>query len=407
MSFTKADGAKIKITFDQPITAGAASEQSHFTVTVPEYDYVPGGVLQNVTKTVKSTYALAGVQQTLDLSAGTLIDTSVSADVLYLRETSGTSGDTYYYNSEQLPQIPTVSEYPYVAIRKDTTSNRFDAIYSQTPYYYSPTAIWTNDGVYAIRYALPLDKSGSWAYFDQSHSGFTSSDTRKVFWANSDITDGKGSSEIWLAGSAPVGNITYGASGHAIFAVTGITAAVAESSISWAESKPTGTTLTVSVSTDGTNYSAVTNGGQFLPPGSYDNATAYIKIELATTDATATPTVSDLHFVLRTSEDKYAMVLEMEPQQRFESAAGNITVAYDGAGTLQGAGGPVAAFSRTFAPTELVAKPHQNDAEHISIASVAAAGTLTRIYYRDGAAFEHISIAGITAVGKLTNVKDI
>ena len=106
-------------------------------------------------------------------------------------------------------------------------------------------------------------------------------------------------------------------------------------------------------------------------------------------------------------DDAKELVLEMEPLQRFESAAGDITVAYDGAGTLQGAGGPVAAFTRAFAPTELVPKPHQNDAEHISIASVAAAGTLTRIYYRDCAALEHISIAGITAVGKLTNVKDI
>ena len=84
MSFTKADGAKIKITFDQPITAGAASEQSHFTVTVPEYNFVPGGTIQNITKAVKSTYALAGVQQTLDLSAGTLTDTAVSNGVLSL-----------------------------------------------------------------------------------------------------------------------------------------------------------------------------------------------------------------------------------------------------------------------------------------------------------------------------------
>ena len=65
-------------------TAGAAGNQGHFTVTVPEYDYVPGGTLQNVTKTVKSTYALAGVQQTLDLSAGTLTDTAVSNGVLSL-----------------------------------------------------------------------------------------------------------------------------------------------------------------------------------------------------------------------------------------------------------------------------------------------------------------------------------
>jgi hypothetical protein len=84
MSFTKAEGAKIKITFDQPITAGAAGNQGHFTVTVPEYDYVPGGTLQNVTKTVKSTYALAGVQQMLDLSSGALTDTAVTDGVLSL-----------------------------------------------------------------------------------------------------------------------------------------------------------------------------------------------------------------------------------------------------------------------------------------------------------------------------------
>ena len=83
MSFTKSDGAKIKITFDQPIS-GADNNQSRFTVTVPEYTYVPGGTLQNVTKAVKSTYAFAGVRQALDLSAGTLTDTSVSNGVLSL-----------------------------------------------------------------------------------------------------------------------------------------------------------------------------------------------------------------------------------------------------------------------------------------------------------------------------------
>ena len=212
----------------------------------------------------------------------------------------------------------------------------------------------------------------------------------------------------WSAASGrPNLIVNHKTAGSAVYTVPGITGTAASSMIAWTEDKPAGTSVAVSVGTDGSSYSAVTNGGQFLPPGSYDNATAYIKVELATTDATATPTVSDLHFVLQTVEDKYAMVLEMEPQQRFESAAGDITVAYDGAGTLQGAGGPVAAFSRTFAPTALVPKPHQNDAEHISIASLAAAGTLTRIYYRTGAESEHISIAGITAVGKLTNVKNI
>ena len=84
MSWVKSDGAKIKITFDCPIVSGQTEQQSNFTVTVPEYTFVPGGTLQNVTKTVKSTYALAGVQQTLDLSAGALTDTTVSNGVLSL-----------------------------------------------------------------------------------------------------------------------------------------------------------------------------------------------------------------------------------------------------------------------------------------------------------------------------------
>lgn len=103
------------------------------------------------------------------------------------------------------------------------------------------------------------------------------------------------------------------------------------------------------------------------------------------------------------------LLLEMEPLQRFESAAGNITVAYDGGGTLCGEGGPVEAFTQTFTPTDLVPKPHQNDAEHIEISSIAATGTLTKINYIDTAAQDmgHIEITGITAVGTLTNVHDI
>ena len=84
MSWVKSDGAKIKITFDRPVVSGQTGQQSFFTVTVPEYTFVPGGTLQNVAKAVKSTYAFAGVQQTCDLSAGTLTDTAVSNGVLSL-----------------------------------------------------------------------------------------------------------------------------------------------------------------------------------------------------------------------------------------------------------------------------------------------------------------------------------
>jgi hypothetical protein len=67
----------------------------------------------------------------------------------------------------------------------------------------------------------------------------------------------------------------------------------------------------------------------------------------------------------------------------------------------------VAAFSKTFSPTELVPKPDQNGQEHIAITSITANGTLTKIYYTNAKAEEHISITGITAVGVLTHINDI
>lgn len=200
----------------------------------------------------------------------------------------------------------------------------------------------------------------------------------------------------------------YKSSGNAVFTAMGITATVVTSSISWTEDKPTGTTLTASVSTDSVNYSAVTNGNALLAAGTVlNNATIYVKVEMATTDATVTPTLSNLAISLQSTADLNSIVLEMQPLERFESAAGDITVAYDGSGTLQGAGGPVSAFEQSFAPTDLIPKPDQNDQEHINIASIAATSNLMRIYYSNAYCNEHINIASITAVGTLTNINDL
>ena len=211
-----------------------------------------------------------------------------------------------------------------------------------------------------------------------------------------------------VASGRPVLVVNHKTSGSAIYTATGVTVYIAESSISWAESKPTGTTLAVSISTDGTNYSPVTNGSAILATGTVlSKATLYIKVEMATTDVTITPTLSNFAISLQSVEDTYSIVLEMEPLQRFESAAGNIVVAYDGNGTLQGAGGPVAAFTQSFAPVDLIPKPDQNDQEHINIASIAATSNLMRIYYTNAYCNEHINIASISAVGTLTNINDL
>ena len=82
--WTKADGAKILITFDQPLTGTVSGNESHFTVSVPEYDMVPGGTLSSVAKAVKSTSAKVSYAATIDLSAGALTDVVVSGGKLSL-----------------------------------------------------------------------------------------------------------------------------------------------------------------------------------------------------------------------------------------------------------------------------------------------------------------------------------
>ena len=84
MSFAKSDGAYIQITFDDPITSDASGNQSYFTVTVPEYNYVPGGTISNVVKAVKSTYNHPGTAAEISLASGTLTDTTVADGVLSL-----------------------------------------------------------------------------------------------------------------------------------------------------------------------------------------------------------------------------------------------------------------------------------------------------------------------------------
>lgn len=210
-----------------------------------------------------------------------------------------------------------------------------------------------------------------------------------------------------VASGRPNLAVNHKTSGNAVYTITGITGAVAASSLSWTESKPDGTTVVVSVSTDGVNYAAVTNGGALLASGTYDNQTVYIKVEMSTADATVTPSISGLNYAVQTAEDTYSIVLEMSPLERFESAAGDITVAYDGNGTLAGEGGPVESFSISFAPSDLVWKGNQNDQEHISI-TCEATGSLIHIYYTDASlGTDHIDFRNIVASGVLTNVSDI
>lgn len=84
MSWTKADGAMIELQFSQPLNPVSDADASHFTITVPEYTYVPGGEIVNVSKAVAHVSNKAMLNQLIDLSIGTMTDMTSKSGVLTL-----------------------------------------------------------------------------------------------------------------------------------------------------------------------------------------------------------------------------------------------------------------------------------------------------------------------------------
>lgn len=90
-----------------------------------------------------------------------------------------------------------------------------------------------------------------------------------------------------------------------------------------------------------------------------------------------------------------------------QRAVGDITVAYDGSGTLMGQGGPVLAFEKAFRPINLDPKNNPNDQEHISVSNISVSANLIKVFYHDFGSTEHIVLTNISAVGALTKIDDI
>lgn len=203
----------------------------------------------------------------------------------------------------------------------------------------------------------------------------------------------------------------YVTHGEAVWEITDIRSMehIYSSAIRWQASVPDGSTVTVQTKLDGGTYQTVSNGGPALSsfPDDLTSATLYVKVSLDTNNVYLSPRFSGLELTFITTESRRNLLLLFASGTvgSFRNAAGNITLTYDGAGGLEGEGGPVEDFEETFAPIGLVPKPNQNDAEHIEL-SLTAVGTLTRIYYTNAQEREHISLA-VSASGVLTHVDDL
>lgn len=205
-----------------------------------------------------------------------------------------------------------------------------------------------------------------------------------------------------------IGQKTHVTNGSANYTFTDIHATnVTASAITWEEDIPDDTNLSVSISTDGISYTQVESGDSVINVGG-EVETLYVKIEMSTNDVSVTPSLSSLYLMIQDMDDTHSIILNMVPNKRFCSAAGQINIVYNAElGNLAGAGGPVDSFNVAFIPEDLISKPHQNPQEHLEITNITADGDLIRIYYSNTKCDEHLEITNITAVGTLTHIDDI
>lgn len=228
----------------------------------------------------------------------------------------------------------------------------------------------------------------------------------------SDSSTGTG----WSAQSGyHVDTSLYKSSGYSIFSITSIHSitSVGLTEISWTEEKPENTSISVSASVDGTNYLSCTSGSSIPVISEHDDlssTTLYVKVYLYTTDNTKTPKFKDLRITIGDALDKRVVIVVFAAGNvnSFQNAAGNITIHYDGLGTLTNGVYNVEAFDEEFTPTQLEFKGNVANLEHLEVSNMETSGTLTFITYNVGrSSYEHIEISTMSVAGTLTHIDDI
>lgn len=113
----------------------------------------------------------------------------------------------FYYGTVLLPKLPVIYGYPNVWIRKNNSTGRYDAIYSDVsnPWYYDGdmTSVSTSRTVYWYR--MFIDGGTEWTYSQATTSPLGVDDSKPAIWSRYNVPSGNISAvEIYLAGSEPV-----------------------------------------------------------------------------------------------------------------------------------------------------------------------------------------------------------
>lgn len=205
--------------------------------------------------------------------------------------------------------------------------------------------------------------------------------------------------------------VTYGTAEFVTDVVRNVSS-VKTSYIEWDADIPEGTTLNVYSKLSTGEYELCNNKGSIagvVVGMDLTEEELYLKVEMTTSDPIMTPMLRRIRAQVVDQTDANAIVLTFDAgtPNSIQRAAGDITVTYDGSGSLVGEGGPVTAFDHTFTPVELNAKNNPALHEHIELADIVSVGALIRIYHTNTSESEHIELSNMSAVGVLTRIDDI
>lgn len=157
--------------------------------------------------------------------------------------------------------------------------------------------------------------------------------------------------------------------------------------IRWSSITPESTSVKVetaiseSGSVVGENWEEQTNGELITNlPEDLEGKYLWFKITLETEDEEETPIFQQL-WIEEEDPPGDIIIITMKDRKRFQNVEGNLTVEYDGAGSLEGLGGAVAGFEESFAPQDLERMPNPNNPVYINTSIKDLSILLIAIYH--------------------------
>lgn len=90
--YTKAEGGYIDILFDVPLIGDSTDHEGCFTVVVPEYNWIPGGEIINVNKTVVATFMRSSRDDILRAEEATYM-TNIVGETTFSLAAKSSGGD--------------------------------------------------------------------------------------------------------------------------------------------------------------------------------------------------------------------------------------------------------------------------------------------------------------------------